>query len=252
MPDVELRVVGADGRVLPTGKIGVIYSRATSYHEFRYHNKVEKSREIEHDGFITSGDIGYIDASGYVFLCDRKQDVVVSGGVNIYPAEIEGALYKVPGVHDCAVFGIPDAEYGEAGMALVEPQPGAKLDVMDMRSTLKRSLADYKVPSHIEIHTCFPREDSGKIFKRRLGAVRLVRIEPHHWRASAASSWQGRCTARSSASSFWPITSALRRCFRRRSLGLVSWRTRALALGRSFGIHSAEHSVCEAAPDVSG
>ncbi|TYL92399.1 AMP-binding protein [Bradyrhizobium rifense] len=168
LPDVELRVVGVDGHMLPTGQIGEIYSRATSYPEFTYHNRVEKRREIEHDGFITSGDIGYVDASGYVFLCDRKQDVVISGGVNIYPAEIEAALFQVPGVHDCAVFGIPDAEFGEAVMALVEPQPGAKLDVMDIRSTLKRSLADYKVPSRIELHTCLPREDSGKIFKRRL------------------------------------------------------------------------------------
>ncbi|MCK1745150.1 AMP-binding protein [Bradyrhizobium sp. 139] len=168
LPDVELRVVGAEGRVLPTGEIGEIYSRAASYPDFTYHNKLEKRGEIELDGFITSGDVGYIDVDGYVFLCDRKQDVVISGGVNIYPAEIEAALHRVPGVLDCAVFGIPDPEFGETLMALVEPQPGAKLDVIDIRARLKISLADYKVPRHIEIHTSLPREDSGKIFKRRL------------------------------------------------------------------------------------
>ena len=91
--------------------------------DFTYHNKPEKRAEIDRDGFITSGDVGYIDEDGYVFICDRKRDMVISGGVNIYPAEIEAVLHAVPGVHDCAVFGIPDAEFGEALMAVVEPQP---------------------------------------------------------------------------------------------------------------------------------
>ena len=136
--------------------------------DFTYHNKAEKRSEIDREGFITSGDVGYIDADGYVFLCDRKRDMVISGGVNIYPAEIEAALHAVPGVHDCAVFGIPDAEFGEALMAVVEPRPGATIDVADIRARLKASLADYKVPRHIEIQAELPREDSGKIFKRRL------------------------------------------------------------------------------------
>jgi long-chain acyl-CoA synthetase len=88
--------------------------------------------------------------------------------VNIYPAEIESVLHAVPGVHDCAVFGIPDAEFGEALMAVVEPQAGVTLDVADLRVRLKASLADYKVPRHIDIQNELPREDSGKIFKRRL------------------------------------------------------------------------------------
>ncbi len=94
--------------------------------------------------------------------------MVISGGVNIYPAEIEAALHAVSGVHDCAVFGIPDDEFGEALMAVVEPQPGITLDMSAIRAQLRVSLADYKVPKHIEIHVGLPREDSGKIFKRRL------------------------------------------------------------------------------------
>ncbi len=94
--------------------------------------------------------------------------MVISGGVNIYPAEIEAALHAIPGVHDCAVFGIPDDEFGEALMAVVEPQPGVTLDIADIRAQLKTSLADYKVPKHVEILKQLPREDSGKIFKRRL------------------------------------------------------------------------------------
>ena len=167
-PGAELRFIGDDGRVLPPGQIGEIYSRISGNPDFTYHNKPEKRIEIEREGFITSGDVGYIDEDGYVFICDRKRDMVISGGVNIYPAEIEAALHAVPGVHDCAVFGIPDAEFGEALMAVVEPQPGVTLDVADIRARLKTSLADYKVPKHVEIQPNLPREDSGKIFKRRL------------------------------------------------------------------------------------
>jgi long-chain acyl-CoA synthetase len=153
---------------LPQGEIGEIYSRIAGNPDFTYHNKPAKRGEIERDGFITSGDVGYIDEDGYVFICDRKRDMVISGGVNIYPAEIESVLHAVPGVHDCAVFGIPDSEFGEALMAVVEPQDGMTLDVTDIRARLKAQLADYKVPKHIDIKTELPREDSGKIFKRRL------------------------------------------------------------------------------------
>ena len=167
-PGAELRFVGDDGQVLPQGAIGEIYSRIAAAPDFTYQNKPEKRAEIERDGFITSGDVGYIDADGYVFLCDRKRDMVISGGVNIYPAEIEAALHGFPGVHDCAVFGIPDDEFGEALMAVVEPQPGVSLDIAAIRARLKAQLADYKVPKHVEIAADLPREDSGKIFKRRL------------------------------------------------------------------------------------
>jgi len=167
-PGAELRFLGEDGSVLPQGEIGEIYSRIADAPDFTYHNKPEKRAEIEHDGFITSGDVGYIDEDGYVFICDRKRDMVISGGVNIYPAEIEAALHAVAGVHDCAVFGIPDDEFGEALMAVVEPQPGETLDIAVIRAHLKTSLADYKVPKHMEIMKNLPREDSGKIFKRVL------------------------------------------------------------------------------------
>jgi long-chain acyl-CoA synthetase len=167
-PGAELRFIGDDGRILPQGEIGEIYSRIAANPDFTYHNRPEKRAEIDRDGFVTSGDVGYIDADGYVFICDRKRDMVISGGVNIYPAEIEAVLHGIPGIHDCAVFGIPDDEFGEALMAVIEPQPGAGLDVAAIREQLKLSLAGYQVPIHIEIQASLPREDSGKIFKRRL------------------------------------------------------------------------------------
>lgn len=164
----ELRFIGDNGEILKQGEIGEIYSRIAGAADFTYQNKPEKRAEIDLDGFITSGDVGYMDDEGYVFICDRKRDMVISGGVNIYPAEIEAALHALPGVHDCAVFGIPDGEFGEALMAVIEPQPGVTLDLAAVRADLKKVLADYKVPKQMEIQSNLPREDSGKIFKRRL------------------------------------------------------------------------------------
>jgi long-chain acyl-CoA synthetase len=112
--------------------------------------------------------MGYLDPDGYLFLCDRKRDMVISGGVNIYPAEIEAVALAMPGIKDCAVFGIPDEEFGEALIALVEPMPGHALAVEAVGAHLKSHLASYKVPRRIEIAHDLPREDSGKIFKRRL------------------------------------------------------------------------------------
>jgi long-chain acyl-CoA synthetase len=168
VPGAELQFLDDAGHRLPPGEIGEIYSRIAGNPDFIYHNKPEKRAEIDRDGLITSGDVGYIDDDGYVFISDRKRDMVISGGVNIYPAEIEAVLHGLAGVQDCAVFGIPDEEFGEALMAVVEPQPGVNIDIAALRAQLKSALANYKVPRHIEVQTALPREDSGKIFKRRL------------------------------------------------------------------------------------
>ena len=151
-PEDALKKPGTVGRIAPGAELRISTrmaaccrrarsarsSRASpTIPDFTYHNKPDKRTEIERDGFITSGDVGYLDADGYLFICDRKRDMVISGGVNIYPAEIEAVLHAVPGVHDCAVFGIPDDEFGEALMAVVEPQPGVTLDVAGIRAQLK-------------------------------------------------------------------------------------------------------------------
>ncbi|MEQ8814681.1 MAG: acyl-CoA synthetase [Thalassobaculum sp.] len=167
-PGCSLRFLDDDDREVPDGQPGEIYSRIDGYPDFTYQNDPDKRRAVERDGFLTCGDIGWRDPDGYVFLCDRKRDMVISGGVNIYPAEIEAVLHGLPGVQDCAVFGIPDPEFGEALMAVVEPQPGAVLEPEALRAAMLPQLAGYKVPRHFEIRTGLPREDSGKIFKRRL------------------------------------------------------------------------------------
>ncbi len=114
--------------------------------------------------------MGYLDADGFLFLCDRKRDMIISGGVNIYPAEIESVLIQMPGVRDCAVFGIPDEELGEQICAHVEPATDAGLDAGAVRAYLAAHLARYKVPRVVEFSAALPREDSGKIFKRKLRA----------------------------------------------------------------------------------
>jgi long-chain acyl-CoA synthetase len=164
----ELRILDDSGRILPAGEVGEIFTRFAELPDFTYHNRPEERAGIDRDGFITSGDVGWLDADGYLFLCDRKRDMVISGGVNIYPAEIEAVLHAMPGVKDCAVFGIPDAEFGEQLMAVVEPAESAALTPVEVQAHLRTHLADYKVPRTIEIARNLPREDSGKIFKRRL------------------------------------------------------------------------------------
>jgi len=167
-PGAEIHVVDEAGRTLPQGGIGELYCRIEGYPDFTYHNAPEKRREVDLDGFVTCGDVGYVDPDGYVFLCDRKRDMIIAGGVNIYPAEIEAALLALDEVRDCAVFGIPHAEFGESIMAVIEPQPGIAIQPDALKAKLATRIADYKVPRYIEVRHDLPREDSGKIFKRRL------------------------------------------------------------------------------------
>jgi long-chain acyl-CoA synthetase len=141
-----IRIYDQAGRELPSGEIGEVYLLLEGVPDFTYHGLPEKRREIERDGFISIGDVGYLDEDDYLFLCDRKGDMVISGGVNIYPAEIEAALLALPGVRDCAVFGIPHDEFGETLCAHIETEPADALDEATIRSFLRERLADFKVP----------------------------------------------------------------------------------------------------------
>ncbi len=170
MPGVTVRVVDEAGQDVPTGTIGEVIGRGKVAADFTYQNAPEKRAAMEKAGLITPGDMGYFDADGFLYLCDRKNDMIISGGANIYPAEIEAELHKLQGVADCAVFGIPDEEYGESVMAVVQPMPGVALDGEALRAELRRTLSGFKVPRRIEFSADLPREDSGKIFKRKLRA----------------------------------------------------------------------------------
>jgi long-chain acyl-CoA synthetase len=165
-----LRILDESGRELPRGEVGLIYARQPAYPDFTYNNNPEARRTIERDGLLSLGDMGFIDDDGYLYVCDRASDMVISGGVNIYPAEIEAVLTLMPGVRDCAVFGIPDEEFGEALAAAVQTEAGSLLQSEDVRRYLQEKIANYKVPKVVTFHAELPREESGKIFKRRLRA----------------------------------------------------------------------------------
>ncbi len=170
VPGGTLRIVNEQGKDVKQGDVGEIYVRGPHLSEFTYNNDDAKRQEIALGDLVTVGDIGYMDADGFVFLCDRKRDMIISGGVNIYPAEIESVLIQMPGVRDCAVFGIPDEEFGEQICAYVEPAAATTLEAGEVRAYLEQRLARYKVPRVIEFSPALPREDSGKIFKRKLRA----------------------------------------------------------------------------------
>jgi long-chain acyl-CoA synthetase len=163
-----IRILDDHGAELPPGEVGEVFVRSATNSEFTYHGREAERAEIERQGLITLGDMGYMDEAGFLFLCDRKRDMVISGGVNIYPAEIEAALIGIEGVSDCAVFGVPDPEFGESLLAVIERAPGSAITEELVRGELRARLARYKVPKRIEFGTDLPREDTGKIYKRKL------------------------------------------------------------------------------------
>ena len=168
LPGVTLAILDEQGAPVPQGKAGLIYVHQPAYADFSYIGNDVARQKMERGGLKTLGDIGYLDEDGFLFIVDRSADLVISGGVNIYPAEIEAALQMMPGVVDCAVFGIPDPEFGEALACAVQTTRGTTLDSDDIQAFLKTRLATYKVPKTITFHTDMPREDTGKIFKRKL------------------------------------------------------------------------------------
>ncbi|WP_199523101.1 AMP-binding protein [Pararhodobacter sp. CCB-MM2] len=164
----EVRILGEDDRVLPQGETGEIYVRNPNYADFTYINRPEARAETEKDGFISIGDVGWLDEDGFLFLGDRKRDMIIFGGTNIYPAEIESALVQHPQVADCAVIGLPDPEFGEIVCAWVQPARGAKPNEAEIADFLGRTLARYKLPRRYLFVDSLPREESGKLMKRKL------------------------------------------------------------------------------------
>ncbi|MFC0283607.1 acyl-CoA synthetase [Camelimonas abortus] len=167
-PESTVKILDPQGNELPPGEIGEVAARTFGIADFTYQLDDEKRASSEKGRLILPGDVGYFNEDGYLFLCDRAKDMIISGGVNIYPAEIEAALQRMPGVADCAVFGVPDEEYGESVMAVVQPAPGADLTEEQVKTWLRGEIAGFKVPKKVEFRADLPREDSGKIFKRKL------------------------------------------------------------------------------------
>ena len=172
VPTVDVLVVGDGGQTLDPGEVGDLYFRNKLGVDFEYHNAEEKTADAHlEEGVGTLGDVGWLDDEGYLFLSDRRIDMIISGGVNIYPAEIESVLGGHPSVTDVAVFGVPDDEMGEQVLAAVVAAPGVDPDDSLTRALTghaREHLAGYKVPRRWVFHDDLPRTDTGKLLKREL------------------------------------------------------------------------------------
>ena len=169
-PRSEVRIVDDDGNELPAEGTGTVYMRMDSG-DFQFHNDPDKTAASHQNGYFTAGDVGYLDEDGYLFLCDRRSDLIISGGVNIYPAEIEAVLLSHPDVFDAGVFGIPNEEWGQEVKAVVQLQPGISSSPDKCASLVEfcgANLARYKVPRSVELTAQLPRDPNGKLARRRL------------------------------------------------------------------------------------
>ena len=174
LPTMAVTVVGDDGTPLEAGEVGELWFRSLLGMDFEYHKSPDKTAAAHREpGVGTLGDVGYFDADGYLFLSDRKIDMVISGGVNIYPAEIEGVLSAHPSVADVAVIGIPDDDMGEQVLAVVEPADGVDAGdalAADLEAHCRAHLAGYKCPRRWEFIDALPRNAVGKLSKKTLRA----------------------------------------------------------------------------------
>ncbi|MFI5618720.1 acyl-CoA synthetase [Streptomyces sp. NPDC051567] len=169
-PISELAVLDDEGNRLPAGELGTVYLRMDTG-GFSYHKDEAKTRTSRIGDFFTVGDLGVLDEDGYLFLRDRKIDMIISGGVNIYPAEIEAALLTHPAVADAAAFGIPHPTWGEEVKAVVEPADGfaaGEALAAEILRHCERRLAGYKRPRTVDFTAAMPRDPNGKLYKRRL------------------------------------------------------------------------------------
>jgi acyl-CoA synthetase (AMP-forming)/AMP-acid ligase II len=162
----EILLLDDDGRPVPEGEPGQLWVRNAGLAS--YYNNPEATRRSLRDGFFTVGDVAYRDADGYYYICDRKIDMVISGGVNIYPAEVEAALHGHPAVRDVAVIGVPDAHWGESVKAVVALQPGASASEEELIAWCRARLADYKRPRSVDFVDELPRDQAGKLLKRKI------------------------------------------------------------------------------------
>src|SRR6266436_5530630 len=179
-PGVEVQVADESGRVLEPGQHGELVARGANVTRGYWNNKEDTAAAFR-NGFFRTGDIGYRDAEGYFYILDRLKDMIVTGGENVYSGEVEAVIFNHPAVREAAVFGIPDAQWGELVAACVVPKPGLRLSENALIGHCRQNLANYKVPRHIEFsETDLPKSGSGKVLKRLLrerfwvGAERAV------------------------------------------------------------------------------
>jgi long-chain acyl-CoA synthetase len=169
-PISQIRILDDNHQPVPNGTPGTVWIRMGE-HKFEYHNDGKKTGDAWHEGFFTVGDAGYVDDDNYLYLCDRKADMIISGGVNIYPAEIEAVLLAHPAVADAAVFGIPDEDWGEQVKAVIQPVTASDAGpalVAALQDFAASQLAKFKLPKTIDFIAEMPRDPNGKLYKRKL------------------------------------------------------------------------------------
>jgi acyl-CoA synthetase (AMP-forming)/AMP-acid ligase II len=166
-PEVKLRIVDASGHDVPVGVVGEVIVQSPLVMG-GYHNLPDASRSAFYGDWYRSGDAGYLDADGYLYLFDRVKDMIVSGAENIYPAEVENVLHEHADVRDCAVIGVPDAKWGEAVKAIVVRAVGSTLDEATLIAFARQHIAGFKVPKSVDFVDDLPRNPAGKILKRDL------------------------------------------------------------------------------------
>jgi long-chain acyl-CoA synthetase len=169
-PNHEIRIVDHQGQVLPAGERGEITIRGPAIMK-GYLNRPEATADILRDGWLHSGDMGYLDEDDFLFVSDRIKDMIIRGGENIYPAEIEGIIHEFSGVAEAAVIGVPDAVYGEAVVAFVVPMPGASIDAGKLIEHVKKNTAPFKAPEKVLMMDSLPKSAVGKILKRELREI---------------------------------------------------------------------------------
>jgi long-chain acyl-CoA synthetase len=167
IPDVEVSVQDDQGQILPPRQIGEICVRGGNV-MLGYWNQPEETAKAFRNGWLLTGDVGYRDEDGYFFITDRKKDMLLVNGMNVYPREIEEVIYQFPGVKEAAVVGVSDPRRGEQPVAFVAPNEGTVIDEAGLIQFLRSKLADYKVPKHVNILPALPRNPTGKILKTTL------------------------------------------------------------------------------------
>jgi len=170
LPGVGLRVVGDDDRELPAGETGNIQVRGANVFKGYWRMPEKTAEEFTPDGWFKTGDVGVVDERGYVRIVGRSKDLIISGGYNVYPAEVEGTINDMPGVMESALVGVPHPDFGEVGVAVVIPRPGAQLDGDAILSALKSQLANFKIPKRCFVAQELPRNTMGKVQKNLLRA----------------------------------------------------------------------------------
>jgi acyl-CoA synthetase (AMP-forming)/AMP-acid ligase II len=166
-PGVELKILAADGAEVPRGAVGEVVIRSSVVMK-GYWNKPDATAAAIPDGWMRTGDAAYMDEDGYVFIYDRVNDMIVTGGENVYPAEVENALFGHPAIGDAAVIGVPDDTWGEAVKAIVVLKPGAPRDAGDIIAWARARIANFKTPKSVDFVDAIPRNITGKVLRREL------------------------------------------------------------------------------------